>query len=127
MRYKASLYPDLYVLDGMRAIRSVRGFDDAITAKYCGFESADDYYAKSSAGRVAAEIRVPTLVFISQDDPMIPIKPFRDPTLLGNPNIQVVETRYGGHCAYISNNDGPQRFWAEARIVQFCSRRRKNG
>jgi hypothetical protein len=125
MRYKASLYPDLYVVDGMRGIRTVRGFDDAITAKYCGFESAADYYAKSSAGRVAAEIRVPTLVLISQDDPMIPIEPFRDPALLGNPNIHVLETRYGGHCAYISKS-GPERFWAEMRIVQFCSGHRKN-
>jgi predicted alpha/beta-fold hydrolase len=126
MRYKASLYPHLYVVDGMRGIRSVRAFDDAITAKYCGFESADDYYARSSASRVAAEIRVPTLVLISQDDPMIPIEPFRDPALLGNPNIEVLETRYGGHCAYISKSAGPQRFWAETKIMEFCSAHRKN-
>ena len=126
MRYKAGLYPDLYVVDGMRGIRSVREFDDAITAKYCGFESADDYYTRSSAIRVAPEIRVPTLVLISQDDPMIPIEPFRDSALLGNPNIQVFETRYGGHCAYISKNAGLERFWAETKIVEFCSAHRNN-
>jgi len=125
MRYKASLYPDLYVLPEMGGIRSVRAFDDAVTAKYCGFESAADYYAKSSASRVAAEIRVPTLVLISQDDPMIPIEPFRDPALLHNPNIQVLETRYGGHCAYISKRGGAERFWAETKIVEFCSDHRK--
>lgn len=125
MRYKASLYPDLYVVDGMDGIRSVREFDDAITAKYCGFESADDYYTKSSAGRVAPAIRVPTLVLISQDDPMIPIEPFREPTLLGNPNVQVLETRYGGHCAFISRAGGHDRFWVEAKIVEFCSQRTK--
>jgi uncharacterized protein len=125
MRYKASLYPDLYVVDGMRGIRSVRKFDDAITAKYCGFESAADYYAKSSASRVAAAIRVPALVLISQDDPMIPIEPFRDPALLGNPSIQVLETRYGGHCAYIAKGDRPDRFWAETKIVEFCSEHRR--
>jgi uncharacterized protein len=126
IRYKASLYPDLYVVDGMRGIRSVRQFDDAITAKYCGFENAEDYYARSSAIRVVAAIRVPTLVLIAQDDPMIPIQPFRDPALLGNPSIQVLETRYGGHCAYISKNAGPGRFWAEAKAVEFCSAHRKN-
>jgi predicted alpha/beta-fold hydrolase len=57
---------------------------------------------------------------------MIPVEPFRNPTLLGNPHIQVVETRYGGHCAYISRSAGPQRFWAETKIVEFCSAHRKN-
>jgi predicted alpha/beta-fold hydrolase len=27
---------------------------------------------------------------------------------------------HGGHCAFISQEDGPERFWAEARIVEFC-------
>jgi len=26
----------------------------------------------------------------------------------------------GGHCGFISTHGGAERFWAEARVVEFC-------
>jgi predicted alpha/beta-fold hydrolase len=123
MRYKASLYPELYPLHGVaefRKIRTVRKFDDVVTACYCSFEDASDYYAKSSALRVASEIRVPTLIITAQDDPFVPFEPFQSAQIRDNPNITLVAPEHGGHCAFISRENGGERFWAEARIVEFC-------
>jgi predicted alpha/beta-fold hydrolase len=123
MRHKASLFTDLYPLHavpGFPRIRTVREFDDVITARYCGFEDASDYYARSSASQVVAEIRVPTLIIAAKDDPFVPFEPFQDPTILGNRWITLMAPEHGGHCAFISQEDGPERFWAEARIVEFC-------
>jgi predicted alpha/beta-fold hydrolase len=120
MRYKARLFPERYPLDGIGRVRSVREFDDVITARFCGFRDADDYYARSSAGRVLAAIRIPTLVLTAQDDPMVPYAPFLDPALQSNPNITVIAPRHGGHCAFVARDSGEERFWAEARIVEFC-------
>ncbi len=120
MRYKAKLFPDLYPLDGLARVRSVREFDDVITAKFCGFRDADDYYARSSARRIVGQIRVPTLIIAAQNDPMVPFGSFLDPAIQSNPNITFAAMRYGGHCGFVSRGAGEERFWSEARIVEFC-------
>jgi predicted alpha/beta-fold hydrolase len=123
MRHKASLFTDLYPLHavpGFPRIRTVREFDDVITARYCGFADASDYYARSSASRVVSGIRVPTLIIAARDDPFVPFGPFQNPAILGNRWIALMAPEHGGHCAFISQEDGPERFWAEARIVEFC-------
>ncbi len=123
MRYKASLFPELYELRSLaafRRIRTVRDFDDVITARYCGFEDARDYYARSSASRVISDICVPTLIIASKDDPFVPFEPFQNPAMQGNPHITLFATEHGGHCAFISRENGGERFWAEARIVEYC-------
>ena len=61
MRRKAKLFPGKFDLGRMARVRTLREFDDVITAAYCGFRDAADYYAQSSALRVAGEIRVPAL------------------------------------------------------------------
>jgi uncharacterized protein len=120
MRFKADLFPGKFPLDGLNAVRTVREFDEAMTARFCGFKSADDYYARSSARRVIAGIRRPTLIMTAQDDPFVPFAPFQDPAIPANQNITLVMPKHGGHCAFISHEGGEERFWVEARIIEFC-------
>jgi len=123
MRHKAGLFPERYAngLEGdLARVDSVREFDDRITARFCGFRDAADYYAQSSAMRVIGAIRKPTLIVTAEDDPVVPFAMFANEALRGNPNISLVATRQGGHCAFISQEGGEGRFWAEARIVEFC-------
>jgi hypothetical protein len=123
MRLKTGLFPDVFPVDGMRNIRSVREFDELITARFCGFAGADDYYQRSSAGQLLKHIRKPCLILTSQDDPFVPISSFADPVMSENPCIELVVTKHGGHCAFISNERGDARFWAENRVVEFCLQR----
>ncbi len=117
---KAALFPGRYALNGLGDVRTVRQFDDAITAKFCGFRDADDYYARSSALPLLGEIRVPTLLLTAQDDPMIPFPSFAAAKLNANPHITLEAPRHGGHCGFIAKKASGERFWAEARIVEFC-------
>jgi uncharacterized protein len=119
MRRKAALFPGRFDLRPLAHVRTVRDFDDAITAPYCGFRDADDYYSRSSALRVASQIRVPTLIVVSQDDPFVPFASFSDAAVVNNSRIQVVAPKHGGHCAFISRHAGDTRFWAEARLMEF--------
>lgn len=120
MRRKASLFPGLYDLSGLARVRTLREFDDVITAPYCGFRDAVDYYARSSALRVAREIRVPTLVLTAQDDPFVPFSIFESEAVRSNPRVQLIAPERGGHCAFVSRFAGEERFWAEARVMEFC-------
>lgn len=121
MRFKASLFRDEYPIDGMRSIRTVRDFDDQITARFCGFEDSHDYYARSSASRVIASIRIPTLIVTAQDDPFVPFPSFAKAAVEKNPKITFEAPAHGGHCSFISAEEGEGRFWAESRIVKFFS------
>jgi uncharacterized protein len=124
MRHKAVLFPDVYGTNGpmseLSRVRNVREFDDAITAPFCGFRSAADYYERSSAKHRLAAISVPTLIVTAQDDPFVPFAIFQMPAIHENPHIELVAPRHGGHCAFISRESGEERFWCEARIVEFC-------
>jgi predicted alpha/beta-fold hydrolase len=122
IRTNHKLYPEIYDISELRQTRTIKEFDDRFTARAHGFASADDYYHRSSALRVAAQIRIPTLIIHADDDPFIPIAPLRDPAVANNPYILLVEPNQGGHVAFISadQNGDADRFWAENRAIDFC-------
>ncbi len=119
MRRKSKLFPGEFDLGPMARVRTLREFDDKITATYCGFRDANDYYFRSSALRVASEIRVPTSIVTAQDDPFVPFSSFSDPAIANNAHIRVVAPEHGGHCAFLSRYAGDARFWAEACVMEF--------
>jgi len=120
MRRKAAVFPGEFSLAPLRRIWTVRQFDEAYTAPHHGFRDAADYYHRASALRVAERICLPTLIVTAEDDPFVPVSTFRDPAVATNPNITVVITRHGGHCAYVERGDGDyDGYWAEREIVRF--------
>ena len=120
MRRKAQLFTDVYSLEALGRVHSVRDFDEMITARYCGFAGADDYYARSSAMHVLGAICVPTLILTAQDDPFVPFSTFEREAIRANACIRLVAPEYGGHCAFISDEGGEERFWSERQVVDFC-------
>ncbi len=106
----------------MQGMRSLRDFDDRITAPYCGFRDAQDYYTRAAAANVVHRIAVPTLVLYAADDPFIRVLPQTREKLLGNPHITYVETRHGGHCAFLASPNGYDGRWAERQAIAFIQR-----
>ena len=122
MKRKAAAWPGAWDLAPLRAVRTVRAFDEAFTAPHHGFRDAADYYHRASAMRVADGIRVPALIVTAEDDPFVPTAPCRDPRLTGNPHVTVVITPSGGHCAYVEKGAaGYDGYWAEREIVRFAA------
>jgi predicted alpha/beta-fold hydrolase len=119
---KAQLFPERYRLNGLGSIRSIRQFDDRITAPHSGFRDADDYYFRASALRVIEDIRRPALVVAAQDDPMVPFASFDRPEIREHPFIRLVAPFHGGHCGFISRRGGGERFWVEGVLMEFFRR-----
>ena len=120
-RKKVALFPDLYDTTGIGPIRSLRQFDHEIVARYCGFADADDYYYRAASARVVDRIVIPTLILQADDDPFIRLFPETRAKLRANPHIAFVETRHGGHCAYLSRDRGDEIHWAEATVIRFLT------
>ena len=142
MLQKARLFPDHFDVSRLRGIRSMREFDDKVTAYYCGFTGVDDYYDRASAAHVLERIAVPALVLHAANDPFIRITAETRRRISSNQNITFVETADGGHCAFIGppvgSSGSPVRlpagggnssgrryydgYWAEREIVTFLLR-----
>jgi predicted alpha/beta-fold hydrolase len=131
MRQKARLFPDHFDVSRLRGLRSLREFDDQVTAYYCGFTGVDDYYDRASAAHVVERIAAPALVLHAANDPFIRITRETRRKISSNPNIAFVESADGGHCAFIGSplkarngSDGCDQdgYWAEHEIVNFLRR-----
>jgi uncharacterized protein len=123
-RRKARLFPKDFDASRLKGISSLREFDDRITAFYCGFTGADDYYARAAASNVVDRIAVPALIVHAANDPFIRLRPETRQRIQANPNITFIETSDGGHCAFLSQRngrDGDGR-WAERTAVEFAQR-----
>jgi predicted alpha/beta-fold hydrolase len=118
---KAALFSDRYAPDGFGPIRTVREFDDAITAPNFGYRDAQEYYQAAGAKCVVDKISVPLLLITAQDDPFVPFEAMCASGARNNRAIQFDAPEHGGHCGFISNQRGEGRFWAEQRVVEFCA------
>lgn len=122
MKAKAKCFPGKYDLSRMEGVKSLRDFDDRITAHYCGFEGAADYYARAAAANVVDRIRVPCLVLHAHNDPFIRITPESREKIAANPNITFIETSDGGHCAFVGEREGGDGYFAESTVVSFLEK-----
>jgi predicted alpha/beta-fold hydrolase len=110
-------HPALFPAGREVGLRTVREYDDAITAPFGGYSGAAEYYARSSAGPHLAAIRLPTLVLSALDDPMIPVTSVeRWPT---GPGVHREITRTGGHVGFVARSAAPGWFWAADRALEF--------
>jgi predicted alpha/beta-fold hydrolase len=119
MRNKAKCFPGKYDLSRLRGLKSLRDFDDKVTAFYCGFEGASDYYARSAAANVIDRISHPTYILYAGNDPFIRILPETRKKIAVNSSITFHETTDGGHCSFVGERDGYDGHFAEHQIIEF--------
>jgi uncharacterized protein len=124
-RCKAELFPERYRKNGFGPIRTVREFDDEITAPCFGFRDAAEYYEAASAKRMLAAVKVPLLVITAKDDPFVPYELFGRVGVEASPCMRFAASEHGGHCGFIAKFAGAERFWAEERIMEFVEERSK--
>jgi hypothetical protein len=96
---KLRQHPGLFDARAMRAARDLRDFDDVFTGPLHGFAGADDYYARCSAKRALAAIRVPALVLNARNDPFLPASALPRPGEVG-PCVTLWQPAHGGHVGF---------------------------
>jgi predicted alpha/beta-fold hydrolase len=108
----------------LRGVESIREFDGRLVAPLCGFDSAEDYYRRSSALAIIGEIRVPTLLIQAIDDPFIPFAAYEHASIAANSAVSLLTPQRGGHAGFWGRSGiDSDRFWAEHRAIEFCRQR----
>ncbi|MGH9558467.1 MAG: YheT family hydrolase [Bryobacteraceae bacterium] len=121
MRRRAIQAPHIYSTEPLRKIRTIHEFDDVYTAKLFGFGTAEKYYRTQSSNQFLEQIRVPTLLVIAKDDPMVPFSTYDYPAFRENPNLRLIAVEHGGHLGFISRKK--PRFWLDGVILEWIEAR----
>jgi uncharacterized protein len=109
--------PDLFAEGREQGLRTVREYDERITAPFGGYLSAAQYYERSSAGPWLAAVDRPALVLAAADDPMIPVGSVTRWPL--SPAVRREVAATGGHVGFVSRSRAPGFFWAPERVLDF--------
>jgi predicted alpha/beta-fold hydrolase len=116
VRNRQQLRPDAVVPDGWfsRPPRSLYEFDDTFTAPVSAFESAADYYTKSSSNQFLTSIRIPTLIIAAQDDPVLPFGQFEAADY--SSTTILLAPRHGGHMGFCTARG---LGWLDRHVVEW--------
>lgn len=117
-REKLRRFPNAFDGKAMEAARTIRAFDDAVTAPLHGFRDAAHYYNEASSGPKLHAIRRPTLLLSASDDPML-VAPVIPPEAAKNPHLTLLVTERGGHVGFVSGRVHAPRFWGDAQMLAF--------
>lgn len=113
-RAKRKKYPDIPKFEGT----TLYEFDNQITSKIHGFKDAEDYYKQCSSRHFIQDIKKPTLLIHSRQDPLCPYHSIPLHKIENNNYTDIIVTNEGGHVGFWSKPYG----WLNRSIVNFFNR-----
>lgn len=92
--------------------------DERYTAPLGGFKNALDYYAQCSTALHLPQIKTPTFILMSKDDPFIPWQPYL--SAQENPYVHLHLENTGGHMGYLCRTKTPWGYkrWMDETLDQ---------
>lgn len=120
IRRRARQAPDLYTREHLKKIRTIYDFDDFYTARLFGFGTAANYYRTQSSNQFLRSIRVPALLIVAKDDPLVPFEVYDHPAFRENPCLTLLAVDHGGHLGFIARR-GP-RFWLDGVVLDWIAK-----
>jgi predicted alpha/beta-fold hydrolase len=120
IREKSARHPGHFDPARVRATRTLREFDDVVTAPLHGFRDAADYYARASAKPDLRAIRVPTLVLNARNDPFLPDRHLPAAHEV-SPCVALEYPASGGHVGFVTGPFPGRYEWLPRRILAFFS------
>jgi len=115
-------HPGLFDAGTVHASRTLREFDDCVTAPLHGFRDVDDYWTRASSKPVLGRIRVRTLVVNARNDPFLPARALPDPASLPAA-VHCEFPEEGGHVGFVTGPFPGRLDWLPRRIARFLEER----
>jgi predicted alpha/beta-fold hydrolase len=115
---KLTRFPGLYDADAVRGSRTLREFDDLVTAPLHGFRNTGDYWTRASAKPWLRGIEVPVLMVNARDDPFLPSGALPAQHEVA-PSVLLEQPEQGGHAGFVSGRFPGNLDWLPARVLEF--------
>jgi predicted alpha/beta-fold hydrolase len=120
---KLERFPALFDAGRTRAARTLRAFDDVVTAPLHGFRDTDDYWRRASSAPWLAGIRVPTLVLNACNDPFLPGPALERAVRETSASVLLELPPTGGHVGFLEGPFPGKLTWLPRRILEFLASR----
>jgi hypothetical protein len=115
---RLAAFPGLFDAEQMLAARTLREFDNLVTAPLHGFRGVDDYYTRASSKPLLAQIRVPTLLLNALNDPFLPAAALPGPDAL-SAAVTAEFPPTGGHVGFVSGAFPGNLGWLPQRLLGY--------
>jgi predicted alpha/beta-fold hydrolase len=115
-------HPGLYDANSVRRSRTLRDFDNVVTAPLHGFRDTDDYWTRASAKPWLGSIRVPTLMLNARDDPFLPAAALPTEREVSS-EVKLEFPAWGGHVGFVTGPFPGRIDWLPRRLMHFFEHR----
>lgn len=114
---KRNRFPQAPHTEGISKIRNFAQFDDRFTAPLHGFQSAQDYWTRSSSRQFLPDIKIPTLLVNAANDPFLGSKCYPIEEAAASSCFYLEVPNQGGHVGFGAGKE----YWSETRAAEFLS------
>jgi uncharacterized protein len=111
-------YPGLYDREAALGARTLRAFDNVVTAPLHGFLDTDDYWTRASSKPWLTRIEVSTLLLNARNDPFLPARALPLPGEV-SAAVQCEFPQQGGHVGFVSGAFPGRIDWLAHRIISY--------
>ena len=119
---KLAHHPGIFDAAIAMKARTLREFDNEVTAPLHGYRDTDDYWTRASAKPGLIDVRVPTLILNALNDPFLPAS-----ALPSAAEVSSDVTRHypatGGHVGFSSGRFPGNGGWMPQRVFHFIDHR----
>jgi len=115
---KLAMHPGLFDARTMRRARTLRDFDNVVTAPLHGFRDTDDYWTRASSKPGLRGVAAPTLIINALNDPFVPPAALPDSTEVSS-MVCLEYPEEGGHCGFVSGAFPGRLEWMPRRLLAF--------
>ena len=114
---KLKLHPGIFREGVMQRARTLREFDNEVTAPLHGYRDTDDYWTRGSSKSGLIDVKVPTLVLNARNDPFLPASALPQPNEVA-PQVTLDFPEHGGHVGFQAGTF-PGGSWFTKRVFHF--------
>jgi hypothetical protein len=112
---KQRVYPKSFSNSHYKKIKSLDKLTEMLIIQHTEYDTTDQYFqGYQITDEIVDQIKTPTHIITSWDDPVIPFEDFE--FLENKQNIKLVTTKHGGHCGFI--NSWKLNSWVEQYILK---------
>ena len=111
-------HPGIFREDVMQRARTLREFDNEVTAPLHGYKDTDDYWTRGSAKPGLIDVKVPTLVLNARNDPFMPAVALPKAGEVSK-HVTLDFPEHGGHVGFLSGPFPGYGTWMPRRVFRF--------
>jgi predicted alpha/beta-fold hydrolase len=115
---KLERFPGLFDAARVRAARTLREFDDLVTAPLHGYSGTDDYWRRASSKPLLARIALPALLLNARNDPFLPARALPRAHEV-SPQVALEFPAAGGHVGFVHGAFPGRLDWLPQRALAF--------